>query len=145
MARVYSHRRKPMAQINVVPYIDVMLVLLVIFMVTAPLFYQGVEVNLPTAPAEPIQELLNETKEPLIVTIDKEGRISANLIRESGKTFDLSEFEQLAPGLIAQAQGTGTYIRGDTGVDYGQVVRVMVALQAAGAQNIGLITQPDNQ
>ena len=72
-----SRRRKPMSQINVVPYIDVMLVLLVIFMVTAPMFNQGVQVDLPRAPSEPIKDFM-EQKEPFIVSVDAQGKIYVN-------------------------------------------------------------------
>jgi biopolymer transport protein TolR len=117
MAYVGIKRRKPMAEINVVPYIDVMLVLLVIFMVTAPLFHQGVEVDLPSAPAKPLEKI-DENQEPLIISIDRSGQVFAN------------------------KSDTPSEPMGDNGVDYGRVVTVMVMLQAAGAENVGLITEP---
>ena len=127
-----------MSEINVVPYIDVMLVLLIIFMVTVPLIQQGVEVDLPVAPAQVMDP--SELPDPLIVTIDESGRIYVNKGEAAGRP--------LSPeGLVAQAavllpaMGGEVYVRGDESADYGNVVSAMVILQNAGADQIGLITQ----
>ena len=146
MSQAVSRRRKPMSQINVVPYIDDMLVLLVIFMVTAPLFNQGVQVDLPQAPSEPIEEFVNQMErgeEPLIVSVDQQGKIYVNKSSNSEQAMSLIEFEQLVPGMLAQEPTKKAYVKGDLNVFYGRVVRVMVALQNAGASSVGLITQPE--
>ena len=142
MAQAYRRRRKPMAQINVVPYIDVMLVLLVIFMVTAPLFNQGVTVDLPQAPSEPIKEFM-EQDEPFIVSVDQRGAIFVNKSSTPDTAMNLEEFQQVIPGMLAQEDSKEAYVKGDTQVNYGRVVKVMVALQNAGVASVGLITQPD--
>ena len=146
MSQAYSRRRKPMSEINVVPYIDVMLVLLVIFMVTAPLFNQGVEVQLPEAPSKPIEDFMRQMErgeEPFIVAVDQQGKIYVNKSANSEKPMTLVEFEQLVPGMLAQEASQKAYVKGDLNVMYGRVVRVMVALQNAGASSVGLITQPE--
>lgn len=146
MSQAYSRRRKPMSEINVVPYIDVMLVLLVIFMVTAPLFNQGVEVDLPQAPSKPIEEFMQQMErgeEPFIVSVDQQGKIYINKASNSEQAMSLVEFEQLVPGMLAQEASPKAYVKGDVNVVYGRVVRVMVALQNAGASSVGLITQPE--
>ena len=142
MAQNRNHRRKPMSQINVVPYIDVMLVLLVIFMVTAPLFHQGVEVQLPQAPSDPIEELMKD-QEPLIVSVDKVGNVYVNKASNPSQAVPMEEFSQIIQGILSQESGLSTYVKGDTDVDYGKVVKVMVALQSAGVADVGLITQPE--
>ena len=137
-----ARRRKPMSQINVVPYIDVMLVLLVIFMVTAPMFNQGVQVDLPQAPSEPIKEFM-EQDEPFIVSVDQLGKIYVNKTANPEQPMSLEEFKQIAPGLVAQEESRQAYVKGDAGVMYGRVVKVMVALQNAGVPSVGLISQPE--
>ena len=144
MARNFNRRRKPMADINVVPYIDVMLVLLVIFRVTAPMFNQGVEVNLPSAPAKPIEEYMQQ-KEPFIVSVDQQGRVFVNKLSDSKKDLSLLEFNQIMPGLFSQFGAQTVYVKGDAAVDYGRVVKVMAVMQAAGFTSIGLITQPESE
>ena len=146
MSQALSRRRKPMSEINVVPYIDVMLVLLVIFMVTAPLFNQGVEVQLPQAPSKPIDDFMRQMErgeEPFIVSVDQQGKIYVNKSANPEKPMTLVEFEQLVPGMLAQEKSRKAYVKGDLNVFYGRVVRVMVALQNAGASSVGLITQPE--
>ena len=137
------NRRRPMSEINVVPYIDVMLVLLVIFMVTAPILTQGVVVDLPKAPSEPIGE---NQEDPLVVTMRADGALFLNLgIRKADDTgtrvtiFSLSE--QAAKIIGARPEGP-VYVRADHTLDYGEVVKVMTALQTAGAESVGLITDP---
>ena len=137
-----ARRRKPMSEINVVPYIDVMLVLLVIFMVTAPMFNQGVQVDLPQAPSEPIKEFM-EQDEPLIVSIDQLGKIYVNKTANPEQPMSLEEFKQIAPGVVAQNESLQAYVKGDQNVMYGRVVKVMVALQNAGVPSVGLISQPE--
>ena len=137
-----SRRRKPMSQINVVPYIDVMLVLLVIFMVTAPMFNQGVQVDLPHAPSEPIKDFM-EQKEPFIVSVDAQGKIYVNQSANPNQALNFEEFQQQAAGLIASQSQKQAYVKGDRHVQYGTVMRVMVVLQQAGVPSVGLISQPE--
>ena len=140
MAYTALRRRKRMSEINVVPYIDVMLVLLVIFMVTAPLFHQGVEVELPSAPAKPLEKV-DENQEPLIISVDRGGQVFVN----KSDTPDQPVADELFRNQIEEIlsnEPSPVYVRGDNGVDYGRVVTVMVMLQSAGAGNVGLITEP---
>ena len=135
-------RRKPMSEINVVPYIDVMLVLLVIFMVTAPLTTQGVEVDLPSADSAP----LSNEEDPLVVTVNAGGEIFVNtgMPRPGAEGTRATIFSLLdqAEKILEVRPDLPVYVRGDTGVPYGEVVRVMSVLQRAGAGSIGLITDP---
>jgi biopolymer transport protein TolR len=131
MAR--QRKRRLMGEINVVPYIDVMLVLLVIFMVTAPLLTQGIEVDLPKAAAEPLkQELLKDT-EPLVLSIDAEGRYFLSVGDDKEAPLPAEEVSRLAAAVLLNA---------DQRVPYGDVVSAMVLLQEAGAPRIGFLTEP---
>lgn len=140
MAYTALGRRKRMSEINVVPYIDVMLVLLVIFMVTAPLFHQGVEVELPSAPAKPLEKK-DENQEPLIISVDRNGQVFVNKSDTPSQPVVDGEFRNQIEEILSKERSP-VYVRGDSGVDYGRVVTVMVMLQAAGAENVGLITEP---
>jgi biopolymer transport protein TolR len=136
-------RRRPMSEINVVPYIDVMLVLLVIFMVTAPILTQGVIVDLPKAPSEPIAETQTD---PLVVTMRGDGALFINLgIRrtdESGTRVTIFSLGEQAAKIIGARPDVPVYVRADHTLDYGEVVKVMTVLQQAGATSVGLITEP---
>lgn len=125
-------RKRLMSEINVVPYIDVMLVLLVIFMITAPLLTQGVKVDLPQAAAKPVDTTDRET---LIVTVDREGRYYLDDRRVTSE-----ELKRKVQGILRARPQTPVMIRGDRNVAYGQVVKAMTLLQAAGAPSVGLIT-----
>ncbi len=140
MAYVGIKRRKRMSEINVVPYIDVMLVLLVIFMVTAPLFHQGVEVALPSAPAKPLEKT-DENQEPLIISVDRAGLVYVNKSAVPDQPIDDNLFRNQIEEILSK-ESSPIYVRGDNNVDYGRVVSVMVMLQEAGAENVGLITDP---
>jgi biopolymer transport protein TolR len=132
-------RRKPMAEINVVPYIDVMLVLLVIFMVTAPLITQGVKVDLPQADAEPQP---GEGTPPVVIHIDQFG--DTYLDRGDNDLLPVDQqllFERLV-AVFDEAPATPIMVRADASIDYGLVVDAMVAAQAAGAPSVGLVTRP---
>ncbi len=131
-------KRPPMAEINVVPYIDVMLVLLVIFMITAPLLSQGVEVDLPQAPAEPLDQ---ESKEPLVVTVDADGNYYINVGGAEDEAVDGETLMARAAAVLRRQPDTPVLVRGDRHVDYGHVVRAMTLLQAAGAPSVGLMTE----
>lgn len=134
-------RRKPMAEINVVPYIDVMLVLLIIFMVTAPMLMQGVQVELPQAPAEPMD--LDEI-EPLVVSVKGNGSLYINLQNGQEKALPLAEITDKVRKVLSQKPQTPVLIWGDRNVAYGDVITLMVALQGAGAGTVGMVTEPPN-
>lgn len=128
-----------MAEINVVPYIDVMLVLLVIFMITAPLLTQGVKVDLPQADAKPMDE---DAKRPLVVSVDKQGVFHITYDDDRTQTVEDEELQRQAAAILATNPGIPVLVKGDKDVDYGRVIRAMVLLQQAGAPNIGLLTDP---
>jgi len=138
-----TKRRRPMSEINVVPYIDVMLVLLVIFMATAPLLTQGVLVDLPDAPSEPIPD---QQDDPLVISVRADGAIFVNLGMTSsdseGTRVTVFSLEDQASKIIGARPDIAVYIRADHALDYGEVVRVMTTLQKAGAKSVGLITEP---
>lgn len=132
-------RRPPMAEINVVPYIDVMLVLLVIFMITAPLLSQGVKVDLPDTDASAMSQ---ETKEPIEVTVDSEGNFYINVGGEDKEVVEADEIVRRAEIVLRKQPDTPVVVRGDKDVHYGAVVQVMALLQQAGAPSVGLATDP---
>jgi biopolymer transport protein TolR len=138
-----AQRRKPMSEINVVPYIDVMLVLLVIFMATAPLLTQGVVVDLPDAPSEPIAQ---DQEDPLVVSVRSDGAIFVNLgiqnAESEGTRVTIYSLEDQAGKILRARTDVPVYIKADHTLDYGMVVRVMTVLQKAGATSVGLITEP---
>ena len=131
------NKRKPIAEINVVPYIDVMLVLLIIFMVTAPMLMQGVKVDLPDATAEPVE---NQDSEPLIVSVDASGQLFLNTGQEE-QILSLATIKDRVAAVIRRSPKTPVLVWGDRAVPYGDVVTVMVALQDAGAPSVGLVTE----
>ncbi len=132
-------KKKPMAEINVVPYIDVMLVLLVVFMVTAPLLMQGVRVDLPQAPSAPIDDTDDE---PLIVSVKTDGSYYINLGKDQKQPKPMAEIRDTVAKVLRQQPQTLVLVWGDTDVDYGKVVALMTELQAAGAPSVGLVTEP---
>ncbi|MDG2277509.1 MAG: protein TolR [Pseudomonadales bacterium] len=138
-----SNRRKPMSEINVVPYIDVMLVLLVIFMATAPLLTQGVVVDLPEAPSEPVDETSGD---PLVISMRKDGAIFMNLgmqdADDEGTRVTVYSLQEQAGKILRARSDVPVYIKADRALNYGQVVAVMTVLQKAGASSVGLITDP---
>jgi len=145
MIRNKRKRKKPMSEINVVPYIDVMLVLLVIFMVTTPLLTQGVAVELPQASSLPVKD---GNKEPLIVTVDVNGNYYVSIGYDQDKSNNQDkpvDHDQLVQRIVAVMQdkpGTPILVRGDTKVEYGKVVTAMTLIQKAGAPSVGLLTEP---
>ena len=136
-----SKRRKhrPMAEINVVPYIDVMLVLLVIFMVTAPLLMQGVKVELPEADSDPVE---NQDPEPLIVSINDRGELFLNLGADQKQVLSLATVRDRVGAVMRRNPDKPVMVWGDRNVPYGEVVILMAALQEAGAPSVGLVTEP---
>jgi len=138
-----QQRRKPMAEINVVPYIDVMLVLLIIFMVTAPMLIQGVQVDLPETTSEPISQ--DKDVEPITVSVDSNGAYFLEIGGKESEPMALDEIREQVSKILSQRTNAEVLVRGDEYVDYGMVVRLMAELQAAGASGIGLITDaPDD-
>lgn len=129
---------RPMAEINVVPYIDVMLVLLIIFMVTAPMLMQGVQVDLPQAKTEPVD---SQDSEPLIVSINARGQLFLNLGAQDDQILSLATVRQRVGAVIRRSPDKPVLVWGDRAVPYGQVVALMAALQDAGATAVGLVTE----
>ena len=133
------NRRNLISDINVVPYIDVMLVLLVIFMISAPLMVQGIQVNLPQASSEALPVKNNE---PLIVTIDKNGGVFLEVDSSKDKSLTLDELNISVTKIFEANPNLQVVIRGDAQVEYEKVMSVMAELQMAGATDIGLISKP---
>ena len=131
-------RLRPMAEINVVPYIDVMLVLLIIFMVTAPMLMQGVQVDLPQAKTEPVE---SQDSEPLIVSINARGQLFLNLGAQDDQILSLATVRQRVGAVIRRSPDKPVLVWGDRAVPYGEVVALMAALQDAGATAVGLVTE----
>jgi biopolymer transport protein TolR len=134
--------RQLMGEINVVPYIDVMLVLLIIFMITAPLLTQGVQVELPDADAQPIDPELLRDREPLVLSVDRDGRYFLNVGADEDAPIDEAEIARRAGAVLGQDADTPVLVKADERVPYGSVVRGMVLLQQAGARKIGFLTDP---
>ena len=130
--------RRAVAEINVVPYIDVMLVLLVIFMATAPLLMQGVEVDLPKANSTPVSD---SDAEPLIVSIDAEAKLYLNLGASDDQALSIETVRQRVATVLKLNPDKAVMVWGDARVPYGEVVSLMSELQAAGAPSVGLVTE----
>lgn len=131
-------KRRAVADINVVPYIDVMLVLLIIFMVTAPMLMQGVKVDLPDAAAEPVD---NQDSEPLIVSVSVDGEFYLNVGGNEKQALELATVKQRVAAVLRRSPDKPVLVWGDQGVAYGIVVTLMTALQEAGAASVGLVTE----
>lgn len=135
-------KRKLIGEINVVPYIDVMLVLLIIFMVTAPLLTQGVTVDLPKAGAEPIED--TSDVEPIVVSVDAEGNLYINQGDNEDTPQTGAEITRRAGIVIEKNPTVQVLVKADRAVPYGNVVGAMVLLQQAGAEKVGFVTDPLN-
>lgn len=131
-------KKRVISQINVVPYIDVMLVLLVIFMVTAPLLQQGVAVDLPVAQA---QALPAKEKEAVVVSINRHGEYFLNTAAAPNSALHPSELKAQIIEIVHSDPLRKIVVKGDKNVDYGKVVAMMVLLQQSGVPNVGLLTQ----
>ena len=131
--------KKKMAEINVVPYIDVMLVLLVIFMVTAPLLTEGYRVQLPEASAKPVEK---SKQPPVIVSVDSEGRLYVNLGDNPKKSITAKTLVARVAARRKQYPDIPVLIQGDVKADYGKVINAMSILNDAGIENFSLITKP---
>ena len=141
MIKKRTRRANPMSEINVVPYIDVMLVLLVIFMITAPMLTQGVTVDLPKAAAETLKAA---DREPIIVSVDREGMYFLNINTNPGAPMDPQSLMVRVAAELELARQSGealnVLVKGDQGVAYGKVVTAMSLLKQAGASQVGLLT-----
>jgi len=133
-------KRKLMAEINVVPYIDVMLVLLIIFMVTAPLLTQGIKVELPKAGAEAITDLPDQP--PLIVSVDASGNLYINVGDDEDLPAKAADIVNRTRIVLKNQPGTAVLVKADRAVPYGNVVGAMVLLQQGGAESVGFVTDP---
>jgi biopolymer transport protein TolR len=132
-----KRKRALVAEINVVPYIDVMLVLLIVFMVTAPMLTTGVKVELPEAVAEPVEE-----REPIEIAVDREGAYHLDLGNGESQPDSLEAIVDKVGKVMREQPDTPVLVRGDRNVDYGAVVTLMAQLQSAGVKGVGLVTDP---
>ncbi len=134
------HKRRRIAEMNVVPYIDVMLVLLIIFMITTPLLSQGVKVNLPKAAAK----ALSTHNVPIIVSVDTHGNYFLNIAKTPSNPLAAADLETQVASALSANQDRKIFVRADSSVNYGDVIKAMALLQQAGADSIGLMTQSPN-
>ena len=135
-------KRRLMGEINVVPYIDVMLVLLIIFMITAPLLTQGIKVELPKAASEPIDARAVNKLEPLVLSVDARGQLYLNVGATPQQPIDDATALVRATAALRRAPQRVVLVKGDAAVNYGRVVTAMVMLQQAGASKVGFLTEP---
>jgi len=134
------HKRKLMSEINVVPYIDVMLVLLVIFMVTAPMLTQGISVELPKAGAEPIADIADH--QPVVLSVDAAGNLYLDIGDNEDEPISGADVVSRVSIVIRNQPDTPILVKADRAVPYGNVVGAMVLLQRAGATSVGFVTDP---
>jgi biopolymer transport protein TolR len=142
MAHQLSRGRRLMGEINVVPYIDVMLVLLIIFMVTAPLLMQGVKVDLPKANSEPLTADLLRNNNPLVLSIDREGRLYLNMGGDPHQAIDEAAVQERATAALHKQADLPVLLKADYRIEYGRVMAAMVVLQHAGARKVGFVSDP---
>jgi len=136
-------RRKPMGEINVVPYIDVTLVLLIIFMITTPMLQTGVEVDLPRAESAMVEQ--KEGEPPIVISIKEQGEYYINTDGQNDELIEPEVINDRVAVVLSNKPGTQVLISADKGVDYGTVVTVMAALKNAGVPTVGLMTKPEDQ
>jgi biopolymer transport protein TolR len=134
--------RRLMGEINVVPYIDVMLVLLIIFMITAPLLTQGVKVELPKAGAEPLDPALLKNSNPLVLSIDREGLMYLNTGSDPRHPLDEATIELRTAAALRRTPDLPVLLKADYRIEYGRVMSAMVILQRAGAKKVGFVSDP---
>jgi biopolymer transport protein TolR len=137
-----NRRRKPMGEINVVPYIDVTLVLLIIFMITTPLLQTGVKVDLPQAESAMVEQ---KDEPPVVVSIKKEGQYYIIVGDQDQQQIQPEEIDERVAAVLSNKPETQVLIEADKGVDYGTVVTVMAGLKNAGVPSVGLMTQSGEQ
>ena len=135
-------KRRAVSEINVVPYIDVMLVLLIIFMVTAPLLKQGVDVDLPTAPANPLD---SESPEPIVITVDKDGMMFLNIAVDPDTQINAEALVKQVKSALSREPKRPVMVRGDANGPYQNVVATLVLLQQADVGSVGLVTEPEEK
>jgi biopolymer transport protein TolR len=135
-------KRRAVSEINVVPYIDVMLVLLIIFMVTAPLLKQGVDVDLPTAPANPLDA---ESPEPIVITVDKGGTMYLNIALNPDGEISAEALVKQVKAALSREPKRPVMVRGDANGPYQNVVATLVLLQQANVGSVGLVTEPEEK
>jgi biopolymer transport protein TolR len=138
MSKYRDRKRKPIAEINVVPYIDVMLVLLIIFMVTAPLLTEGVKIELPKTDANAVQ-LNEDSPEPIIITVDKDGDMFIDARTKPSSQEEVGVFVAAAYRL---KPNTNFLVRGDKMAIYADVLQAMVIMKNAGVESVNLVTEP---
>ena len=135
-------KRRAIADINVVPYIDVMLVLLIIFMVTAPLLKQGVDVDLPNAPANPLDV---NSPEPIVISVDRKGAMFLNIASDSEAQIDEAALVEQVKAALIKDPKRPVMVRGDANGPYQNVVSALVLLQQAEVGSVGLVTDPEEE
>ena len=133
-------KRRAMSDINVVPYIDVMLVLLIIFMVTAPLLQQGVDVDLPKAPANPLDA---DSPEPIVISVDRQGQMYLNIAIDPEASIAAVTLIKEVKAALAREPRRPVLVRGDANGPYQHVVSTLVLLQQADVGSVGLVTDPE--
>ena len=134
-----NHKRRAKAEINVVPYIDVMLVLLIIFMVTAPLLKQGVDVDLPQAPARALDA---NSPEPVVISVDKNGLYFLNISATPDASLEESRLVTEVKQALIKDKERPVMVRGDKNGIYQNVISLLVLLQQADIKSVGLVTEP---
>ena len=139
MAKV-RNRRKPMSEINMVPFIDIMMVLLVAFMISAPMMTQGVKVELPKTSSDNIA--LPDDKEVLIVSVKADCSYFMDIGSDHDKAVDLPSLTEKVGKVVSARPNIQVLIQGDTNVSYGSVVQLMAGLQNSGISHVGLVTDP---
>ena len=135
-------KRRSVSEINVVPYIDVMLVLLIIFMVTAPLLQQGVDIDLPTAPANPLDV---DSPDPIVISVDAEGLMYLNISSTPDNSLDADSLIEQIRAALGSDPKRPVMVRGDANGPYQSVVATLVLLQQADVGSVGLITEPGEE
>jgi biopolymer transport protein TolR len=138
----YSKRKKIIHEMNVIPYIDVMLVLLLVFMIAAPLMYQGLEVNLPETTSKEIN--LNDFKEPLIIDVNENEKIFVIYGEKFKQLVTMKDLPKVIQSIYKNKKINNVYIRGDKNVSYQKIIETISILNNSGITNIGLITVPIN-
>lgn len=139
MQPVERRRRRAVAEINVVPYIDVMLVLLIIFMATAPIIMQGVNVDLPQTDSKPLPD---DAKTPVVASVDAQGRYFVDIGNSSKQAVGLDDLAMEVQQYLQSHPDSPVVVQGDAKVSYDFVIQLMAALKEAGVPNVGLMTQP---
>ncbi len=132
-------KRRPVAEINVIPYIDVSLVLLIIFMITTPLLQTGIEVDLPQAQTKTVQ---SDNTPPVVVSVDADGQYFLNTSGTDNEAVTTDDLVIKIAAVLRHKPNVKVLVRGDSSVNYGKIVIVMAALKQAGVPNVGLMTRP---